>query len=207
MSPIKVVLIEDDVDWLNIMELIIGQEDDMILVGCGTTQEEALNLANAIEVDVFLIDINLTFNNLDGIYTALELQQICNSKIIMLTSMSDEEVIQKSFIAGASDYILKKDVHRIPEIIRSTYLNESNPVETVLKDYRRMKSEEQLKELTNAERQVYKLIEQGHSRREIQKKLLKSNNTLKIQIKNILKKMSVSNSKDAIKKVKSRGLW
>jgi DNA-binding NarL/FixJ family response regulator len=208
MNPIRVVLIEDDIDWLNIMETIIGNEDDIVLVGCGTTKEEAINLSKALDhIDIFLVDINLTDNNLDGIYTALELKSSGDWKVLMLTSMSDEDIIQKSFIAGATDYILKKDVHKIPHIVRSIYHEPSNPVEVILQDYRRMKSEEQLKDLTNAEREVYKLIEQGHSRRDIQKKLMKSDNTLKNQIKNILKKMSVSNSKEAIRKVKSGGLW
>ncbi|WRU93596.1 hypothetical protein RYX51_11015 [Priestia filamentosa] len=47
MNPIRVVLIEDDIDWLNIMETIIGNEDDIVLVGCGTTKEEAINLSKA----------------------------------------------------------------------------------------------------------------------------------------------------------------
>lgn len=123
----------------------------------------------------------------------------------MLTSMSDEEVIQQAFTAGATDYILKKDATHIPEIIRSTY-NDAPPIQALIKDYVRLKIEEQLKDLTTAERVVYDLIEQGYSRSEIQKKLIKSDNTIKNQIKNILKKLSVSSMKEAIQKVKSGGL-
>jgi DNA-binding NarL/FixJ family response regulator len=206
MEQIRVALVEDDSDWWKIIETIIGREDDMILIGCGKTKEEALKLSEALDhIDIFLIDINLTNNNLDGIYAALELKENRNLKIIMLTSMSDEEVIQKSFAAGAVDYILKKDVNRIAEIIRSTYEG-TTPIQALIKDYNRLKDEEQLKELTTAERQVYDLVEKGYSRREMQKKLVKSENTLKNQIKNILKKLSVSSTKEAIRKVKSRGL-
>jgi DNA-binding NarL/FixJ family response regulator len=206
MEQIRVALVEDDSDWWKIIETIIGKEDDMILIGCGKTKEEALKLSEALDhIDIFLIDINLTNNNLDGIYAALELKENRNLKIIMLTSMSDEEVIQKSFAAGAVDYILKKDVNRIAEIIRSTYAG-TTPIQALIKDYNRLKDEEQLKELTTAERQVYDLVEKGYSRREMQKKLVKSENTLKNQIKNILKKLSVSSTKEAIRKVKSRGL-
>ncbi|MDM5286596.1 response regulator transcription factor [Peribacillus castrilensis] len=206
MDKIRVVLIEDDVDWIKIIETIIGNEDDMLLVACSRTQEEAIKLSRALnQIDIFLVDINLTEDNLDGIYTALELKRSESSKIIMLTSMSDEEVIQQAFTAGATDYILKKDVTHIPEIIRSFY-HETPPIQALIKDYVRLKSEEQLKELTTAEREVYDLIEQGYSRSEIQKKLIKSDNTIKNQIKNILKKLSVSSMKEAIQKVKSGGL-
>ncbi|MGE7609676.1 response regulator [Peribacillus frigoritolerans] len=206
MDKIRVVLIEDDEDWIKLIETIIGNEDDMMLVACSRTKEEAIKLSRALNhIDIFLVDINLTEDNLDGIYTALELKRSESSKIIMLTSMSDEEVIQQAFTAGATDYILKKDATRIPEIIRSSY-HETPPIQALIKDYVRLKSEEQLKELTTAERGVYDLIEQGYSRSEIQKKLIKSDNTIKNQIKNILKKLSVSSMKEAIQKVKSGGL-
>ncbi|MGO1102065.1 response regulator transcription factor (plasmid) [Priestia megaterium] len=204
---IRVVLIEDDPDWLSIMENIIGKEEDMMLVGCAQTQEEGITLSHALSnIDIFLVDINLSGANLDGIYTALELKRSKTSKVIMLTSLSDEEVIQQAFTAGATNYILKKDAARIPEIIRSTYHAETNPVEVLLKDYRRMKTEEQLKDLTNAERTVYQLMEKGLSRSEIQEKLVKSSNTIKNQIQSILKKLSVSDVKAAINKARSGGI-
>lgn len=203
---IRIVLIEDDPDWLSIIENIIGKEEDMILVGCAQTQKEGITVSQALNnIDIFLVDINLSGANLDGIYTALELERSKSSKIIMLTSMSDEEVIQQAFAAGASNYILKKDAARIPEIIRSTCY-QTPPIQALIKDYCRLKSEEQLKELTPAEREVYNLVEQGYSRREIPKKLIKSDNTVKNQIKNILKKLSVSSMKEAIQKVKTGGL-
>ncbi|MBD1383430.1 response regulator [Metabacillus arenae] len=133
------------------------------------TQQEGITLSHTLNnIDIFLVDINLSVANLDGIYTALELNRSKSSKIIMLTSMSDEEVIQQAFTAGASNYILKKDATRIPEIIRSTYY-ETPPIQDLLKDYCRLKNEEQLKELTPAEREVYDFVEQGYSRRKIQK--------------------------------------
>lgn len=205
MDKIRVLLVEDDPDWRKIIATLLAREEDIILVGLATTKEETLTLAKAIDVDVFLVDINLTFNNLDGIYIALNLKQNYNSKIIMLTSMSDEAAIQKSFAAGAVNYILKKNVTDIPEIIRAT-CNETNPIETLTKDYRRLKKEEQLKVLTPAEREIYDLVEQGYTRNEIEKTLVKTDNTLSTQIKSILKKLGASNLKAAIDKVKSKGI-
>ncbi|MGW5891921.1 response regulator, partial [Priestia megaterium] len=147
MNPIRVVLIEDDLEWLNIMQTIISQEEDIVLVGYGTTREEAVKLSQAIDnVDIFLIDINLTEANLDGIYAALDLKNKGNWKVIMLTSLDDKDVITKAFTAGAVNYILKKDVYRIAEIIRTTYFAKFNAIEAVLEDYRNLKYEQQLKD-------------------------------------------------------------
>jgi DNA-binding NarL/FixJ family response regulator len=207
MNPIRVVLIEDDLEWLNIMQTIISQEEDIVLVGYGTTREEAVKLSQAIDnVDIFLIDINLTEANLDGIYAALDLKNKGNWKVIMLTSLDDKDVITKAFTAGAVNYILKKDVYRIAEIIRTTYFAKFNAIEAVLEDYRNLKYEQQLRDLTPSERHVYELMEEGLSRKEIQKRLFKSNNTIKNQIQSIFKKLSVSDVKAAINKARSGGL-
>ncbi|WP_025691511.1 response regulator [Paenibacillus zanthoxyli] len=206
MDKIRVLLIEDDADWKKIIEILLCNEKDMILVGYATTKEEAIRLASTLQIDVFLIDINLTDNNLDGIYTALELKESGRDwKMIMLTSMNEEEVIQKSFVAGASNYVLKKSVSEIPNMIRKIHYDQS-PLEALVKDYCRLKQEEQLKELTPAEREIYELVEQGLTRSEMEKKLIKTESTIKNQIKNILRKLSVSNTKEAVKKAKSGGL-
>ncbi|WP_433947002.1 response regulator [Paenibacillus sp. SN-8-1] len=206
MDKIRVLLVEDDPDWKKIIETLLNREEDMELVGYAKTKEETIRLSNAIkQIDVFLIDINLTDNNLDGIYTALELKDHGNWKMIMLTSINDDEVIKNSFVAGAVNYVLKKNVCEIPSLIRRLYLEQS-PLEILVKDYCRLKQEEQLKELTPAEREVYDLVEKGYTRTEIEKRLVKSENTLKCQIKKILKKLHSPTTKEAVKKVKSGGL-
>ncbi|KNY26887.1 helix-turn-helix transcriptional regulator [Pseudobacteroides cellulosolvens] len=60
--------------------------------------------------------------------------------------------------------------------------------------------------LSDAEKEVYVLIEKGHSRADLQKILVKSENTIKKQIKGIFKKLGVKNSQEAVRKVKRKGL-
>ncbi|MGN7241021.1 DNA-binding response regulator [Priestia megaterium] len=211
-KPIKVVLIEDDLEWLHSIQTIIKAENDIELVGYGSTEEDTLRLAKDIdEVDIFLVDINLTGAKLDGIHAAYELQKLQSEndkkwKVVMLTCLGDKDVIIKAFTAGAVNYILKKDVHNIAHIIRSTYAGNFTAIEAMLEDYRDLKYEQQLTNLTQSERIVFDMMEKGYSRQSIQKQLSKSNNTIKNQIQSIFKKLSVKNIKDAIEKAKSGGL-
>ena len=211
-KPIKVVLIEDDLEWLHSIQTIIKAENDIELVGYGSTEEDTLRLAKDIdEIDIFLIDINLTGAKLDGIHAAYELQKLQSEndkkwKVVMLTCLGDKDVIIKAFTAGAVNYILKKDVHNIANIIRSTYAGNFTAIEAMLEDYRDLKYEQQLTNLTQSERIVFDMMEKGYSRQSIQKQLSKSNNTIKNQIQSIFKKLSVKNIKDAIEKAKSGGL-
>ena len=211
-KPIKVVLIEDDLEWLHSIQTIIKAENDIELVGYGSTEEDTLRLAKDIdEVDIFLVDINLTGAKLDGIHAAYELQKLQSKndkkwKVVMLTCLGDKDVIIKAFTAGAVNYILKKDVHNIANIIRSTYAGNFTAIEAMLEDYRDLKYEQQLTNLTQSERIVFDMMEKGYSRQSIQKQLSKSNNTIKNQIQSIFKKLSVKNIKDAVEKAKSGGL-
>lgn len=200
MNKIRVGIVEDDPGWMKAMTSFIDRQDDMMVAGKAVSKDEAIRMAQDVSLDVILMDINLHENKRDGIIAALEILEKHNTKIIMLTSMNDEEIIKDSFAAGAVNYVYKEDHHKIPEIIRSVLI-ENSSMNVLLKEYSRLKKEEQISELTPAEKEVYRLLEQGYSRSEIEKKLDKSQNTIKSQIKGILDKLNAKSTKEAILKV------
>lgn len=204
MSKIKVFLVDDDPEWLTAMEIFLGNLPDMTVVGAATTRNEAVSMAQSLEFDVVLMDINLTETRYDGIYAA-EICRFKTVKILMLTSLNDEDIILNSFIAGAVNFIPKSQYQAIPEAIRATYHNRS-PVEIILRDYSRLKEAEQIQSLTRSEREILALAEEGLSRTQISRKLHKSEQTIKNQIGVILKKLDVDRIKDAITRVKTKGI-
>lgn len=205
MSKIKVFLVDDDPEWLITMEIFLGTFPDMTVVGTAATRGEAVNMVHSLDVDVVLMDINLTETRYDGIYAAAEICRVKPVKILMLTSLNDEDIILDSFIAGAVNFIPKSQYKEIPEAIRATYHNRS-PVEIVLKDYSRLKEDEQIRSLTRSEREILALAEEGLNRSQISERLQKSEQTIKNQIGVILKKLDVNRIKDAIIKVKTKGI-
>lgn len=206
MSRIKVLLVEDDPDWIKAMTAFLNKEEDILVVGAATGAVEALQLARSLAFDIVLMDIQLTGSQLDGIQTALEILDINPAKIIMLTSMSDEQVMTQSFTAGAVNYIEKAHFKELPHAIRSAY-HRPAAMEALLKELARLKREEQLLPLTAAEREVFELIEDGYTQSQITGKLYKSESTLKNQVNKMLKKLGVKSSKEAVEKVKRRGLY
>lgn len=204
MSKIKVAIVDDDVSWIKEMSKILNREEDIVVVGTAFSKEDAINLVKNIDIDVILMDINLSGNRCDGIAATLEINKIKEIKTIMLTSLNDENVIINSFTAGAKNYITKSEYFKIPETIKNLY-NDKSPFDVLLKDYTRLKEEEQLKILTPSERELYKLIEEGNTRNQIQNKLLKSENTVKNQLKKIFRKFNAKSSREVVEKVKSRG--
>lgn len=203
---IRLLLVEDDPDWIKLLSGFIGKEEDMLIVGAVSTREQAVRLAKTIECDIVLMDINLTENNLDGIYAAADILEMRpNIKVIMLTSLTAEDVMLKAFTAGAVHYIAKSDYKELPSAIRLA-ASRTSSYDVLMKEFARLKQEEQLLGLTPAEREVYDLLEQGYTHSQIETKLHKAESTLKNQINKLLKKLGVRSGKDAVEKVRKKGL-
>ena len=98
--------------------------DDIILVGQAKNGKEAVEICEKKMPDVVLIDIKMP--ELDGIEATRIIQKKWPStKIIVLTSFIDKELIEKSLKAGASSYILKDESgERILEVIRQVLLKD-----------------------------------------------------------------------------------
>lgn len=207
MAPIRLILVEDDPDWVTAMSAFLGREPDFVLTGTAANAADAIELAQTADFDVVLMDIHLSGDRLDGIYAAADIAELRpQAKIIMLTSLQDESIIRDSFTAGAIHYVPKSDYRQLPQAIRSAY-HHAYPMEVLLKEFARLKREEQLKPLTPAEREVLELIGQGYTQAQIERKLYKSESTIKNQVNKILKKLGVKSSKEAVQKVRRKGLF
>ena len=205
---IKVIVVDDEQNWLIAISKLLNKEDDISVVGTANNKESVINLIKEnLSFDVILMDISLSSNKYDGIETALEIKELKeDAKIIMLTSFENRELIIDSFTAGADKYVKKTDYTTIADEIREVYNGKSSykAYKLLIDDFNKLKKQEQLKDLTNAEKDLFELLEKGYSRSEIQEKLIKTENTIKTQIKNILKKLGVKNTKEAVRKVQTR---
>ncbi|MFD1953640.1 response regulator [Paenibacillus thailandensis] len=190
MDRIRVMLVEDDPFWQENISRDLAEEPDIEVVAVTGTKEEAVQAALGKEIDVVLMDINLTENRLDGLEAAHELTTLIPErrriKIIMLTSLSDKEIIVKSFQLGAMNYITKQSYKDIVRAIRDAHEDRSS-IHADAADV--MRSEVQLMTLTPVEREVFELRRQGFSKQQISDKLHKSTNTIKSQLKSIKAKL------------------
>ncbi len=69
-----------------------------------------------------------------------------------------------------------------------------------------MKREEALRNLTPAEREVFELLNDGYTHTQIETKLYKTESTLKNQINKMLKKLGVKSGKEAVEKIRRKGI-
>lgn len=187
-SIIKVMLVEDDEFWRQQISSDLNKEEDIQVVKVAANKMEALEAFQTIEIDVILMDINLTENQLDGLEATRDISKNkkLKTKVIMLTSLADKEVILKSFQSGAINYITKSNFRDILNAIREAYADNASihpDAATV------MRHEIQLMLLTSSEREIYELREKGYTKSQMAEMLYKSVNTIKTQLRSIRNKL------------------
>lgn len=187
-DKIRVMLVEDDSFWRERLFADLNKETDIEIVKAAATKREALEEAGILDIDVVLMDINLTENQLDGLETTKELMIATKSqvKIIMLTSLTEKEIIVKAFQNGAVNYINKSSFPDIVRAIREAYADQASihPDAALA-----MREEIRLMQLSPSEREIHDLKERGYSRTEISELLNKSLNTIKTQIRSVRNKL------------------
>ncbi|KPV56917.1 transcriptional regulator [Paenibacillus sp. A3] len=213
---IRVVIVEDDPDWLRGLHSYLQREPDIEVVGQASSGEAAVELLEKTEADVVLMDVMMS-DSPEGLWAAAEIVKCSGARVVMLSSMEEKEIIFEAFKAGAVDYMVKSNFTEIPQTIRNAYANRSSIHPSVAaqmrEEFRRLKQlehEVRVRELKNlltpTEIQVLDLIEKGHTQTQIADKFVVSIRTIKVHVGNILKKLGGKSSKEAAQKAKDMGI-
>lgn len=191
MDNIRLLIVEDDPVWMKCISEYVEKENDITVVKKAFTEEEALQVTCS-NIDVALMDLTLSDDeDFSGLKVASRLYKNGLKKIIMLTSWDDPAIILESFDNGATNYIKKNSYSNIPKAIREAYYDQVSihaDISTLIINELRM--ERKARVLTPAEREVYKLKEQGLTKTQIAQKLYKSVETIKKHLKMIKSKIN-----------------
>lgn len=176
-----------------------------------TNKEEAIKCAKSNIVDIILMDLNLDVDqdqNFDGIFATIEiLENDIKAKVIILTSLFEEELVINSIIAGAIDYIQKENFKDLPNIFNSIMNNKYNPLKIIAKKYVEIQRNETLKMLTPAEQEVLSFLEQSFTQSQIAENLYITSDTVKKHVRQILRKLDAKNTPEALRNIKFKSLY
>lgn len=104
--PIRVLLADDNREFIEIVKEYIERQEDMCLVGVAYHGNEALELIYREEPHVVILDVIMP--HLDGLGVLEKLQNASQRpRIIMLTAFGQESMTQRAVNLGADYYILK----------------------------------------------------------------------------------------------------
>ena len=137
-----------------------------------------------------------------------------DTRVVMLTSFSDEEAVYSSIMAGAGGYLLKNTRRAdLLTAVRAAAAGESlldpGVVASVLARLRKLAANQEKREvalLSERERQVLALVAQGLTNKQIAANLFISENTVRNHVSRILEKLDLSRRSEAASWAATHGL-
>jgi pilus assembly protein CpaE len=106
MDPITIVIADDIVNTREDIKRLLFFEEDIKVVGEAGDGEEAVRVAEELQPDIVLMDINMP--GLDGISaTEIITERVPQTAVVIISIQGEQEYLRKAMAAGASDYLLK----------------------------------------------------------------------------------------------------
>lgn len=200
--PITILLADDHTIVRQGLARVLEAESEFRVVGEARDGREAINRVEQLKPDIVIMDITMPL--LNGIEATRQIKKANpKTKIIILSMHSHNRFISELFSLGASGYLLKDSrgsdiVNAINAAIRGdTYLSPSISRQ-VIEDYVSLKRppssrEELYGQLSNREREVFQMIAEGRSTKDIAEILCISVSTVKTHRSNIMEKLKMDN--------------
>lgn len=217
MKPAKhrVVVVEDDSQFRESFQEALAASESWRVTGCHVRAETALKDIPKDPPDAVITDIQLP--GISGIELVRKLKPLCpNTQFLMVTVFEDADKVFEALAAGASGYVLKRDVNaRLLEslddiltggapmssaIARKVVQHFQQPVPAAVtaaapgEDFH----------LTQRERETLDLLVKGYFYKEIADELGVRIDTVAFHLGNIYKKLHVRTRSEAILKYMNR---
>jgi two-component system, NarL family, response regulator DevR len=199
------ILLVDDHEVVRLgLKALLEHHPHFDVVGEAGTAREAIEKVASLHPEVVVMDIRLP--GASGIEACEEItKNYPDTRVIMLTSYAEDEMLFSAIRAGASGYVLKQiggeDLIRALEAIgRGEALLDSAVTQRVFQEVRRAVKEEEASAFVNLsqqEKHVLLLVSEGKTNREIAKSLFLGEGTVRNYVSSILSKLGVSNRAEA----------
>lgn len=200
MTKIRVMLVDDhEIVRLGLMTLI-NDQPEMEVVGEAGNASEALREVERSRPDVVLMDIRMPDGS--GIEaTQLITQRFAQTKVVMLTSFADDELVVRAISAGAVGYILKQvGTAELLRAITAAAHGESamDPKTTAhligrVRESKQREENNAFRDLSDREVDVLTELSRGLSNAEIGQKLNLTEKTVRNYVSTILEKLHLTN--------------
>lgn len=213
--PISVILVDDHRMVLEGLKGLLAPDPEVRVIGEAENGMMAISLARRLTPDVMVLDV--TMPGLNGIETMREIRTASpETEVVGLSMHAAAQVVCDMFRAGASGYILKTgSVDQLGLAIRTvmrgeTFLSKEiaglvpqellrgQPVPTL--------PGQEIKELTDREREVLKLVAEGQSSKEIAEKLYVTTKTIVFHRQSIMEKLKLHSVAELTKYAVRMGL-
>ena len=201
-APVTVFLLDDHEIVRRGVRDLLEAEDDLVVVGEASTEDEAVRRIPALDPDVAVLDVRLQDG--DGITACREIRsRHPRTACLMLTSFADDEALVQAVMAGAAGYVLKQIrssdlVEAVRRVAAGEQLLDPVVVARVTQRLRTPPPEDELiGRLSPQERQVLALLAEGLTNRQIATRLYLAEKTIKNYVTSVLTKMGMARRTEA----------
>ncbi len=203
MSDVKNILLVDDHPMLKKgVSQLINLEDDLNVIAEANNGDEAIRLALKLMPDVILLDLNM--KGLSGIETLSALKRAgVRSKIIIFSVSDSESDVLQALKYGAVGYLLKDEepdsiIENIRKAINSEIVISAPLTQILARSIIPGKKEiNPIQLLTPREIDILKHLAKGKSNKVIGLQLDITEATVKVHVKNLLKKLNLKTRVEA----------
>lgn len=205
---IKIAITDDHPLLLEGLKNVLSHHENFKVVGCYPTSQDLLLALKSTEVDILLLDINLSdINSLELIPQLIK--KYPDMYIAMLSVHNEFAVINSALKEGASGYIQKNaSVEEIIEGIKSILNGNIYLCTQTQIIYEKNKKDglDSIPKLTRREKEILSEAALGLTTSQIAEKLFISPHTVESHRKNLIEKFKTSNLSSAIKLATEYGL-
>jgi len=199
-KPVTILLADDHTIVRQGLAKLLESGEGFKVIGEASNGREVVRKVEELKPDIVLMDIAMP--QLNGIEATRQIKKIQHhTKIIILSMHSHERFISEALHLGASGYLLKNSTRAdIVRAIRAamdgdTFLSPAisrQVVDSYLSMKRGRISEQDIySTLTNREREVFQMVAEGHTVKEISEILCVSISTVKTHRANIMDKLKM----------------
>jgi two-component system nitrate/nitrite response regulator NarL len=177
---------------------LIDMEDSLSLVGEAANGADGMELIERLQPDLILLDINM--KGMDGLETLQAIKRLeLESRVLMLTVSNNEEDVVAAFKLGADGYLLKDmEPEDILDCLRKAaegkvVMHESltQLLAQAVRGEAGRPAADPTPSLTSREREILEKLAHGMSNKSIAAELEISEGTVKVHVKNLLKKLNL----------------
>lgn len=207
-EPIRILIVDDHEVVRRGLESIVSACDDLQVVGIASSGEQAVTLANSVDSDVVLLDLQMAGMHGLEVIPLLIKEGDDRPKIIVLTVHDDDEIVLRAVKSGASGYVLKNaSADELIRAIRYVAAGGRHFDEVVVKAF--LSDEQRVKDrqlLTSHEREILRMVAAGATNRQVAQHLFISVDTVKSHLEAIYRTLEVSDRAHAVAVAMRKGL-
>jgi DNA-binding NarL/FixJ family response regulator len=207
VSVLRVVLVDDDDLMRAGLRAVLSTDESIAIVGEAGDGRQAVARTREHRPDVVLMDVRMP--DMDGIAaTAAIVESVPDTRVLILTTFSDDEYVLGALHAGASGFLLKRTrpeqlIAALHTVAAGDSLLSPSVTATVIsrlvsQPRRDPGAQRRLHALTPRERDVLHLVARGLSNAEIAGRLRIEESTVKTHTKRILAKLRLRDRVQAV---------